>query len=184
MLISCTHQYQRRSLFSSPLNSSTTYDTSFPLIAIAIVYCNCSSSSPKILTSWSKKLVVTDGREIGALTTSNLLAGVSGRTAIVRISSGMMEGCVVLAVPQKTGGKLDILRCAHDMIFLGKVSPFTSFSIISFTVQTTSNPLLGTVSGRVTLVMEVAVLLLKMTGCVVQDAQPRPGGMSKLEMCI
>ena len=62
------------------------------------------------------------------------------------------------------------------MIFLGKVSPFTSFSIISFTVQTTSNPLLGTVSGRVTLVMEVAVLLLKMIGCVVQDVQPRLGG--------
>ena len=30
-------------------------------------------------------------------------------------------------------------------------------------------------SGRVTLVMEVAVQLLKMIGCVVQDVQPRPG---------
>ena len=56
--------------------------------------------------------------------------------------------------------------------------------IISFTVQTTSSLHLGTVSGRVTLVVEVAVLLLKMIGCVVQDVQPRPGGMSKLEMCI
>ena len=57
-----------------------------------------------------------------------------------------------------------------------KVSPFiSSFSFISFTVQTTSNPLLGTVSGTVTLVVEVAVLLLKMIGCVVQDVPPRPG---------
>jgi len=53
----------------------------------------------------SKRVVVTDGREIGALTTSNLLAGVSGRTAIFRISSGMMEGCVVPAVLPRTGGK-------------------------------------------------------------------------------
>ena len=30
-------------------------------------------------------------------------------------------------------------------------------------------------SGKVTLVVEVAVLLLKMIGCVVQDVPPRPG---------
>ena len=42
-------------------------------------------------------------------------------------------------------------------------------SPLSSTVQTTSNPHLGTVSGRVTLVMDSAVQLLKMIGCVVLD---------------
>lgn len=88
---------------------------------------------------------MTDGREIGALITSNLLAGVSGRTAIVRISSGMMEGCVVPAVLPRTG------------------------------VQTTSSLHLGTVSGRVTLVLGFAVLLQRMIGSLVLAVVPEPG---------
>ena len=92
-----------------PTHRLLIHPSSFPLIAIAIaiVYCNCSSSSPKILTSWSKKVVLTDSIEDGVLTTSSRLAGVSGRTAIVRISNVrvVMTGCVVLAVLPRLGGK-------------------------------------------------------------------------------
>ena len=62
-------------------------------------------------TSWSKKLVMTDGREIGALTTSNLLADVSGTVvmdvavAVDRVAVAVVTGCVVLAVLAGLGGK-------------------------------------------------------------------------------
>jgi len=48
-------------------------------------------------------------------------------------------------------------------------------SPLSSTVPTTSNPHLGTVSGRVTLVMDSVVQLLKMIGCVVLAVLPETG---------
>ena len=87
--------------FSHPLSTHRL------LMYPAIVYCNCSSSSPKILTSWSKKVVLTDSIEDGVLTTSSRLVDVSGQGAVVVINNVrvVMTGCVVLAVQLRTGGK-------------------------------------------------------------------------------
>ena len=60
----------------------------------------------------SKRVVVTDGREIGALTTSNLVADVSGTVVmdvVVTVDqvavAVVVTGCVVLAVLARLGGK-------------------------------------------------------------------------------
>lgn len=72
---------------------------------------------------------------------------VSGQGAVVVINNVrvVMTGCVVLAVQPRLG------------------------------VQTTSSLHLGTVSGKVTLGVEVAVLPLKMIGCVVLAVLLEPG---------
>ena len=67
-------------------------------------------------TSWSKKLVMTDGRETGALTTSNLLADVSG-TVVMDVAVAPVDqvaavtGCIVLVVLAGLGGKSELEMC-------------------------------------------------------------------------
>ena len=65
----------------------------------------------------SKRVVVTDGREIGALTTSNLVVDVSGTVGmdvavtVNQVAAVVATGCVVLAVLARLGGKSTKMEC-------------------------------------------------------------------------
>ena len=165
------------------MHSSPTIPFLIPSQLIVYLYtlpidcnCNCSSSSLKILTSWSKKVVVTEAIEDGVWTTTNLLVDVSGQGAVVVINNVrvVMTGCVVLAVQPRLGGKLDIeVHMIWSFWVKSHHSPLSPSYLSS--VQTTSSLHLGTVSGKVTLGVEVAVLPLKMIGCVVLAVLLEPG---------